>query len=69
MFVTWSQGNGIECHGEVLATVTWNGQDDTYVVRYWFDPDGDQPRKPYTLIEKDRAETSTKPRGFIRADY
>lgn len=66
-FVYWSQMNGIVCYGEVLAVVSWDEPNDSLLVRYWYDPADDPPRRSYTLIEKSVAHPIGLPRGFKRA--
>jgi hypothetical protein len=78
--VHWSQQNGIVCFGLVLGTVQWGpsgklggaawlveGPPTHYVVRYIFDPDGDPPRKPYTMLlidDENQPIHSGFPKGF-----
>lgn len=66
-WVTWSQFNGIACHGVVLAETTWNGE-PVVLVRYAYDPKADPPRRSYTLVEKDRVEKCEPEKGYVLMD-
>ena len=66
-YVKFSQFNGIVCYGELLNTVMRDGI-ETALIRYWYDPSGDPPRRPYTLIEVDRLEwLLSLPKQFVKA--
>ena len=69
-YVKFSQSNGIVCYGEVLKEVTWDDgvKSQLCLIRYWYDPDSDPPRRPYVLIHKDRLHPlTTLPENFTRA--
>ena len=67
-FVEFSQQNGIVCHGEVLAEVPWDGE-QMYLLRYWQDPEGDAPRKPYTLEPVSRCRRCKLPRCYVKVTF
>lgn len=68
-FVSFPQPNGIVCYGETIAVVSWDKPGDSVLVRYWFDPNGDPPRKPYVLIRASEYAPMIKlPPHFIRAE-
>jgi hypothetical protein len=54
-YVRGSQYNGIQWFGQVVGHVYWNDvtadKPDHIVVRYYWDPSGDPPRKPYRLVD------------------
>ena len=47
---------GISYNGFIIGTCSYDnaGSDNAYVIRYIAAADGDQPRKPYTIVDKTR---------------
>lgn len=66
--VSWSQFNGIVCHGEVLADVVLDGVAASLVL-YWYDPLGDPPRRSYRLVRTVRLQPVGIPSSFLRVHW
>lgn len=61
----WFQFNGIVCYGEIAGSAFFDGI-LYFVMHYWYDPDGDPPRKPYTVVEPHELEKIAKWPGSMR---
>ena len=67
-YVRFEGGPGYSYEGEVLGEVQWDGV-RMYVVRYWFDPNGDPPRKPYTLIGMEQCTDILPTPEYTKTDF
>lgn len=57
-FCHGSQTNGIVWYGKIAGYVQWDLGNDKillcYAIQYYYDPNGDPPRKPYRIEEISR---------------
>jgi hypothetical protein len=65
-FVEFSQWNGIVCHGEVMALVDWDGV-KAALVRYYWDPEGEPPRRFYRLVSIEQIEETERRSHYVTA--
>ena len=68
-FVEFSQHNGIVCYGEVLATVAWEQDVNAVLVKYYWDPVGDPPRRAYSLVHASEVRKSRRKPHYVTATH
>lgn len=68
VYVKFGGAPGYSYEGEVIAECEWEG-DPMVLVRYWFNPKGDPPRKSYRLIQRHRCKPSKATEGYVPAVF